>query len=40
MSSSYLNVYLTPRYAAPLQTEFRLSLGDGLEGLPSCPTWF
>gem|GEM_PF-757629 len=40
MSSDYLNVYLTPRSVAPLQTERRLSPGDGLEGLPSCPTWF
>jgi hypothetical protein len=40
MSPDYLNVYLTPRYVLPLQTERRLSPGDGLEGLPSCPTWF
>ena len=40
MSPSYLNIHLTPSYAVPLQTEFRLSPGDGLEGLPSCPTWF
>ena len=40
MSPSYLNLHLTPSYAAPLQTKFRLSPGDGLKGLPSCPTWF
>jgi hypothetical protein len=40
MSANYLNIHLTPRYAAASQTEFRLSLGDGFKGLPSCPTWF
>ena len=40
MSANYLNIYLTPRYAAFLQTEFRLNPGDGFKGLPSCPAWF
>jgi hypothetical protein len=40
MSGNYLNRYLMPRYVARLQTEFRLSLGDGFEGLPFCPTWY
>jgi hypothetical protein len=40
MSRDYLSFYLTPRYLAPFQTERRLSPGDGLEGLPFCPTWF
>jgi len=39
MSANYLNLYLMPRYAAPLQTEYRLSPGDGFEGLPSSPSW-
>ena len=38
MSPSYLNIYLTPSYAVPLQTELRLSPGDGFKGLPLCPT--
>ncbi len=40
MSANYLNHHLMPSYAASLQTEFRLSPGDGFKGLPSCPTWF
>ena len=40
MSANYLNDYLMPRYVLLAQTEYRLSPGDGLRGLPSCPTWF
>jgi hypothetical protein len=40
MSASYLNIHLTPGYAATSQTECRLSPGDGFEGLQFCPTWF
>jgi hypothetical protein len=39
MTSHYLNKYLMPRYRVVLQTEHRLSPGDGLEGLPSSPKW-
>ena len=37
MSASYLNIHLTPGYAATSQTEFRLSPGDGFEGLQFAP---
>jgi hypothetical protein len=40
MTANYLNSHLMPRYAAPLQTEYRLSPGDGFKGLPFCPVWF
>jgi hypothetical protein len=39
MSNNYLVDYLTPRYVLRSQTEFRLSSGDGLKGLPFSPTW-
>ncbi len=39
MSGLYLNDYLMPSYAASQQIKFRLSPGDGLKGLPSCPMW-
>lgn len=37
MCYHYLIDRLMPRYVAASQTERRLSPGDGLEGLPSCP---
>ena len=40
MSYPYFWVRLMPSYSACLQIEFRLSPGDGLGGLPSCPSWF
>jgi len=40
MSYSYFCVRLMPSYAATLQRKPRLSPGDGLGGLPSCPSWF
>jgi hypothetical protein len=29
-----------PGYVAIVQTDLRLSPGDGFEGLHSCPVWF
>ena len=40
MSNPYFRARLMPGYSATVQTELRLSLGDGLGGLPSCPSWF
>ena len=40
MSNPYFRVRLMPGYAATLQRTPRLSPGDGLGGLPSCPSWF
>ena len=40
MTPSYLLPRLMPEYAAPEQIKLRLSLGDGLEDLPSCPVWY
>jgi hypothetical protein len=40
MSDNYLDYYLMPRYALRSQTQYRLSSGDGLKGLPFSPTWF
>jgi hypothetical protein len=40
MCGDYLNRYLMPSYAAASQIKLRLSLGDGFEGLPLCPTWY
>ncbi len=39
MSDHYLNICLTPGYAATQQIKLRLSPGDGFKGLPSCPSW-
>jgi hypothetical protein len=39
MSGDYLIRHLIPSYAAMQRTKLRLSLGDGFEGLPLCPTW-
>ncbi len=39
MPGDYLNDCLMPSYAAPQQFKFRLSPGDGLEGLPLRPIW-
>ena len=40
MTGDYLNQCLMPSYAAQQQIKFRLSPGDGFEGLPLCPTWY
>ncbi len=40
MSYPYLGVRLMPSYSAIPQSEPRLSPGDGLGGLSSCPSWF
>jgi hypothetical protein len=40
MSNYYFDYHLKPRYALRSQTQFRLSSGDELKGLPSSPTWF
>ena len=39
MSGNYLSRRLMPSYAAPPQNKLRLSPGDGLTGLHSCPSW-
>ena len=39
MTTPYLLACLMQEYAATVQSELLLSLGDGLKGLPSCPTW-
>jgi hypothetical protein len=40
MPNPYFNARLMPGYPAIVQIKRRLSLGDGLEGLHSCPNWF
>ena len=39
MSGLYLKSHLMPSYAATPQKQYRLSPGDGLKGLKSCPIW-
>lgn len=39
MCGDYLNFCLRPSYAASPQNKPRLSPGDGLKGLKSCPIW-
>ncbi len=39
MTCLYLLERLMPGYSAIVQNDFRLSIGDGFEGLHSCPAW-